>query len=56
MEEKKNTKLADFGKKIGGARKDQWKGRGMSLEDLLEMTDQEAKKYVTKDNVWPKPD
>ena len=26
MEEKKNTKLADFGKKIGGARKDQWKG------------------------------
>lgn len=31
MEEKKNTKLADFGKKIGGARKDQWKGRGMSL-------------------------
>lgn len=56
MEEKKNTKLADFGKKIGGARKDQWKGRGMSLEDLLDMTDQEAKKYVTKDNVWPKPD
>lgn len=38
MEEKKNTKLADFGKKIGGARKDQWKGRGMSLEDLLDMT------------------
>ena len=56
MEEKKNTKLADFGKKIGGARKDQWKGRGMSLEDLLDMTDQETKKYVTKDNVWPKPD
>lgn len=56
MEEKKNTKLADFGKKIGGARKDQWRGRGMSLEDLLDMTDQETRKYVTKDNVWPKPD
>lgn len=56
MEEKKNTKLADFGKKIGGARKDQWKDRGMSLEDLLNMTDQETRKYVTKDNVWPKPD
>lgn len=52
----KETKLADFGQKIGGARKDAWKSRGLSLSDLVGLTDSEAKQYVTKDNVWPKPD
>lgn len=52
----KETKLVDFGQKIGGARKDVWKSRGLSLDDLFELTDSEAKKYVTKENVWPKPD
>lgn len=54
--EKNETKITDFGKKIGGARKDVWKSRGLSLDDLSELSDAEAKKYVTKDNVWPKPD
>lgn len=48
-------KINDFGEKIGGARKDLWKGRGLNLNDLGEMNDAEKKKYVTKDNVWPKP-
>lgn len=52
---KKNT-IKDFGKKIGGARKDVWKGRGLSLIDLGEMNDAEKKTYVKKDNVWPKPE
>ena len=52
----KETKLVDFGQKIGGARKDVWKSRGLSLDDLFELTDSEAKKYVTKENVWPKPE
>ena len=54
--EKNEAKITDFGKKIGGARKDVWKSRGLSLDDLSELSDAEAKKYVTKDNVWPKPD
>lgn len=40
----KETKLVDFGQKIGGARKDVWKSRGLSLDDLFELTDSEAKK------------
>ena len=51
-----STLINDFGKKIGGARKDTWKGRGLSLSDLYEMTAEEKKVFVKKDNVWEKPD
>lgn len=48
--------IKDFGAKIGGARKDIWRKRGLMLEDLEGMTDFEKRKYVVKDYVWPKPD
>jgi hypothetical protein len=48
--------LADVGEKIGGARKDLWAQRGLALSDLEGMTRGEAHQFVTKDNVWPKPD
>lgn len=46
----------DFGEKIGGARKDLWKERGLDVSDLDAMNDREADKYVKKDNIWKKPD
>ncbi len=46
----------DFGEKIGGAKKDLWRARGLYADDLDGMNDREADKYVTKDNVWKKPD
>jgi len=48
--------IQDAGEKIGGARKDQWAGRGLTTEDLHRMTGGEAAEYVKKDAVWPKPD
>ena len=33
--------IKDFGEKIGGARKDIWKERGLMVEDLEEMTSAE---------------
>jgi len=45
----------DFGEKIGGAKKDLWRARGLYADDLDEMNGREADKYVTKDNVWKKP-
>lgn len=51
-----NKKLEDFGTKIGGARKDLWKERGLLLADLMGFNEAELKSLVTKDNVWPKPD
>ena len=51
-----NTQHDDFGKKIGGAKKDLWSKRGLFSSDLLEMNSREADKYVKKDNVWKKPD
>ena len=48
--------IHDFGEKIGGAKKDLWKLRGMNVSDLLEMNDAEKLKLITKDNVWQKPD
>ena len=45
----------DFGEKIGGARKDRWRARGIAASDLAYMNSAERNKYVTKDNVWPKP-
>lgn len=49
-------KIGDFGRKIGGARKDVWRGRGLQIEDLAGMNEAETVKYVTKDNIWDKPD
>ena len=46
----------DFGKKIGGARKDKWRARGLQAADLEYMNAAERNRYVVKDNVWPKPD
>lgn len=46
----------DFGEKIGGAKKDLWKQRGLFSDDLSEMNSREADKFVKKDNVWKKPD
>lgn len=48
-------KIEDFGDKIGGAKKDLWKVRGLALEDLEDMTAAEKIKYVKKENIWPKP-
>ena len=48
--------INDFGEKIGGARKDVWKERGLMVEDLNGMTQGEKEKYVKKDCVWPKED
>ena len=49
-------KIEDFGKKIGGARKDLWKERGLDISDIAEMNEAETAKYITKDNIWEKPD
>ena len=46
-------KITDFGEKIGGARKDLWRTHGIQEEDLHEMTEEEKKYYVTRENVWP---
>ena len=45
-----------FGEKIGGAKKDLWKDRGLYADDLEAMNEREAEKFVKKDNVWKKPD
>lgn len=52
MERVKN----EYGKKIGGSRRDQWCRAGLSISDMAGMTEAEKKAYVIKDNVWPKPD
>lgn len=48
--------IQDFGEKIGGAKKDLWKDRGLSVDDLVYMNNAEKTKFVKKDNVWKKPD
>ena len=47
--------ITDFGEKIGGARKDLWRNRGLNLEDLEDMNDAERIKYAKRDSVWPLP-
>lgn len=46
----------EFGKKIGGSKRDLWKSRNLCIEDLLDMNEREVETYVKKDNVWKKPD
>lgn len=52
----KEKRIEDFGKKIGGARKELWASRGLMIDDLDEMTDMEKNQYVKRDYIWPKPD
>ncbi|MCA0214515.1 MAG: hypothetical protein LCH79_15225 [Proteobacteria bacterium] len=47
--------IEDAGEKIGGARKDRWRERGLDLEDLEGMSESEGAELATKANVW-KPD
>lgn len=48
-------KIEDFGEKIGGAKKDLWKDRGLIFDDVLGMNDKEKIVYIKKDNIWKKP-
>lgn len=48
-------KIDDFGEKIGGAKKDIWKKRGLRFDDILEMNEREKQVYIKKDNIWAKP-
>lgn len=47
--------IEDFGEKIGGAKKDLWKKRNLNINDTLDMNQLEKDKYITKNNVWKKP-
>jgi hypothetical protein len=49
-------RITDAGEKIGGARKDLWAGRGLRMDDLSGMTGSEVALYLTKEEVWPRPD
>lgn len=48
--------IEDFGEKIGGAKKDLWRHRGLAVDDLTDMNEAERDKFIKKDNVWKKPD
>lgn len=48
-------KINDFGRKIGGARKDIWRARALQAADLQEMNRAEQEAYGKKDYVWPRP-
>ena len=52
----KQVQHEDFGAKIGGAKKELWKKRGLIPDDLKRMNSREADKYVKKKNIWKKPD
>ena len=54
--ERTEGNLGDFGEKIGGARKDVWRERGLISDDLEWMNEAERKALVKKANVWKKPD
>lgn len=53
---KPKNKLEDFGEKIGGAKKDLWKMRGLNLADIIDMDVVDRENYINKNQVWPKPD
>jgi len=48
--------IQDFGKKIGGARKDIWKDRNFNKDDLKDMNDREVIKFARKEAIFPVPD
>ena len=47
--------IQDFGQKIGGAKKDLWKARGLMVSDLDSMNAAEKDKFIKKDTIWKKP-
>ena len=50
-------KITDFGEKIGGAKKDIYAlKRGLRVEDVDQWTETERELYITKNEVFPKPD
>ena len=53
---KSKNRIKDFGEKIGGAKKDLWKEKGISIANLADMNEKEQAKYVVKGNIWIKPD
>ena len=53
--EKTTKKQADFGEKIGGARKDEWAARGLTSADMEGMNAREIQKYAKKERVWKRP-
>lgn len=52
----KARRIEDAGEKIGGARKDRWRERAMSLSDLADLSAAERVALVSKEVVWPVPD
>lgn len=52
----KARRIEDAGEKIGGARKDRWRERAMTAEDLSDLTAAERVALVSKEVVWPVPD
>ena len=46
----------EYGKKIGGSKRDLWKARGLSVTDLCDMNDAEIIRDVKKANIFPTPD
>jgi len=50
--ERASGRLEDAGEKIGGARKDLWRLRGLSLLDLDSMSQEEQFANTTKANIW----
>ena len=52
---KTTKKQADFGEKIGGARKDEWAARGLTSADMEGMNAREIQKYAKKERVWKRP-
>lgn len=54
-DDEKKRKIDDFGEKIGGARKDLWKKRGLTLEDLEGWNAEERENLIKKASIWPTP-
>ena len=50
------TNITDFGKKIGGAKKDLWRERNLLLSDITNFDDVDKKNFIKKDLIWKKPD
>lgn len=49
-------KIDDAGEKLGGARKDAWAGKGITVGDLADMDEAAKEKSISKENVFPRPD
>lgn len=49
------AEIKDFGEKIGGAKKDLWRRRGLTVEELDDMNERDLLENVTKENVWGEP-